>query len=143
MTTGFALALAVGLLSASCGRPVGSACAIEGSGFTARDVCSTQCLSRWTVQCPEGDAVMPQVCAGRASCQVGGCPDGQACYHFDDPFAEVSYCIPDNVCGAAPAPDARLRWERSARDRAAEVRARFGRSGSPAKPTKPAEPVSP
>lgn len=131
------LALVVSLFATSCSKPAGSVCAIEDSGFTARDACASQCLDRWAVTCPDGEVVKPKVCAGRQSCQVGGCPNGQACYHFDDPFNEVSYCIPDTVCGAAPSPANRALWERSARDRAADTRARFRKPTTDAPRTEP------
>ncbi len=119
-----ALWLIIALLVSACGKPVGSTCNITGSGFTSHDECSTQCLSRWRVNCPDGSNLLPQVCAGQETCAPGSCPDGQACYTFDDPFEERSYCVPDNVCGVLTPVD-RAQWELDAAAKAAASRARM------------------
>ena len=131
------------LLLAACGKPAGSPCSISGSGFSASHDCATKCLSRWAVNCPDGSRITPGVCAGRKDCNPGSCPDGQACYAFDDPFEERSYCLPENVCGAPLSADARLRWEQDSADAAAAKRAEWAakfpqRSGTV---TAPAEPL--
>ncbi|MEC7118946.1 MAG: hypothetical protein VXW65_03450 [Pseudomonadota bacterium] len=106
----------------ACQSPVGTPCQIQGDGFSARHNCASQCLSRWRVQCPTGQIVSPQVCAGVKNCNIGSCPSGQMCYHFDDPFQTVSYCIPDTVCGNTPSLLERQRWEAQAAQRAAMQR---------------------
>lgn len=114
---------------AGCGNPVGTPCMIEGDGFHARHDCATKCLSRWAVNCPDGDRILPKVCAGASGCQPGSCPQGQVCYHFDDPFEERSYCVPDNICGALPDANARRLWETESRDAAAAMRSRYEKKG--------------
>lgn len=126
-----------------CGAPAGTACSITGSGFTASHDCATKCLSRWSVNCPDGTRVQPAVCAGKEGCSPGGCPDGHACYHFDDPFELRSYCIPDTVCGPAPDAATRARWEQDAMAVAAAMRAEYEarqqrRSGTPTATAEPA-----
>ena len=113
------------LLNACGGDPAGEACSIEGSGFTASHDCASRCLSRWQVNCPGGERVSPQVCAGRSGCEPGTCPQGQVCYHFDDPFELRSYCIPDDVCGQLAGDDQRRRWERDSMQAAAAMRASY------------------
>lgn len=132
-------------LLAACGKPAGSPCSITGSGFTASHDCKTKCLSRWGVNCPDGSRVTPGVCAGREGCTPGSCPDGLACYSFDDPIEERSYCLPETVCGSALSADARLSWEQHSADAAAAKRAAWSakfppRSGAV---TAPAEPPAP
>lgn len=136
--------LALYLVLAGCGDPAGTPCSIKGSGFTASHDCATKCLSLWSVNCPDGSRVVPGVCAGDDGCEPGGCPDGQVCYHFDDPFETLSYCIPDTVCGAAPDAAARAIWEQEAMAAAAATRAEFEarRQRRSGKPTAPAEPIS-
>ena len=116
------LVAAAALLLAACGDPVGMPCQIVGSGFTASHDCATKCLSRWSVLCPGGDSVMPNVCAGARDCAPGQCPDGQLCYHFDDPFEERSYCVPATVCGAELTGGAARAWELEAQALAAASR---------------------
>lgn len=133
----------IGVLLTACGKPVGAPCKITGDGFHARHDCATKCLSRWSVTCPDGARIMPNVCAGQSSCEPGSCPDGQLCYHFDDPFEERSYCIPRSVCGDLPNADSGSRWEMESAERAAATRAHFEakralRSGAV---TSPAEPL--
>ena len=133
------------LLLAACGKPAGSPCSITGSGFTSSHDCATKCLSRWAVNCPDGSRVTPGVCAGREGCTPGSCPNGLACYTFDDPFEDRSYCLPDTVCGAPMSADARLRWEQDSADAAAAKRAAWAakfpkRQGTV---TAPAEPLMP
>lgn len=118
------LLLLCALLLSACGKPAGSPCAFTGSGFHARHDCATQCLARWTVNCPGGETLQPQVCAGRSGCQPGDCADGEVCYHFDDPFEERSYCVPDDLCGAL-SDDALQAWERDSRQAAADLRAHY------------------
>lgn len=117
---GLAASLAVG-----CAKPAGAPCLITGDGFHARHGCATQCLSRWRVNCPDGGYVLPAVCAGRKGCELGSCPNGQVCYHFDDPFESLTYCIPDDVCGELSSAEVRARWERDAAEEAAAKRAAF------------------
>lgn len=117
------LSACTALLLVACGKPVGTPCEIVGSGFTASHDCATKCLSRWRVACPDGESVLPKVCAGEANCAPGACPDGQLCYHFDDPFETRSYCVPDSVCGAPLTGAAGAEWEALAYERAAASRA--------------------
>lgn len=114
--------LSLALVLAACGKPVGTPCSIEGSGFTASHDCATKCLARWKLTCPGGNTVTPAICAGREGCSPGSCPAGQACYTFDDPFDERSYCVPDNVCGALPT-TALMQWEQDSAAVAAASRA--------------------
>lgn len=122
----FALVFGLGtslLLGACGGQSVGTPCAFTGDGFQSRHNCATQCLARWDVQCSDGRELQPAVCAGRADCTPGSCPDGQVCYSFDDSFEERSYCLPDNVCGATTSIDLLQRWERDSAAQAAASRA--------------------
>jgi hypothetical protein len=140
----FVLGLCASLWLVGCGQSAGAPCAFKGDGFQSRHNCATQCLARWDVRCPDGSDLRPAVCAGRKGCTPGSCPDGQVCYSFDDPFEEVSYCIPDNVCGAATSIDLLRRWEQDSADKAAASRAamaakRQHRSGAVTVPV----PVSP
>ena len=110
----------------ACGRRAGSPCEIEGSGFTARDPCAHKCLERWTVSCPGDNDVRPALCSGGETCEPGTCPRGQACYSFEDPFDEVSYCVPLEVCfESSPLADDLLAWERGSFERSAATRAHF------------------
>lgn len=134
------------LLGGGCGHPAGTACQITGSGFTASHDCATKCLSRWTVNCPDGTRVTPAVCAGASGCEPGGCPSGQVCYHFDDPFDVVSYCIPDDVCGELTGAATHQGWEQDSKQAAAALRARYDarrqRRESVLEPTAPAAPAA-
>lgn len=124
-------------LLAGCGQPVGTACTIEGSGFTARHPCASKCLSRWNVRCPNGDVVQPQICAGKSDCQPGSCPTGQVCYHFEDPFDDVSYCLPKTVCGRPLNQQEARNWERHSEERASQLRQRRQQSPLGTKSTAP------
>ena len=132
-----ALAVAGG---ASCGKGVGEPCQITGSGFHARDPCRSKCLSRWAVTCPDGRDTVLEICAGESGCTPGSCASGQACYTFNDPFEERSYCLPDNACGQVSAESVVL-WERTSQDRAAATRAKYQQKKS-RRTTSPA-PVDP
>jgi len=137
------LLIGLGALLGACGQPVGASCMITGSGFTAKDPCANQCLSRWSLRCPDGSRLTPNVCTGKQGCTPGSCPQGQVCYSFDDPFEERSYCIPDNLCGGAPTSAQLRHWERDSAARAAAIRAKYEakstRQGGKVAPT--AEPV--
>lgn len=85
--------------ASACGEPAGSPCEIVGSGFHAHDECRHKCLSRWQLSCPNGERVTPNTCTGAFDCEPGSCPDGQLCYHDDDPFDDRSFCIPADACG--------------------------------------------
>ena len=93
------LCCAFTLLLVGCGKPVGTPCQISGSGFTASHECRHQCLSRWTVTCPDGSRVTPGTCSGAFECTPGSCPEGQVCYHDNDPFDDRSFCLMANTCG--------------------------------------------
>jgi hypothetical protein len=136
--------LALCFVLPGCGEPAGTPCSITGSGFTASHDCATKCLSRWSVNCPDGSRVQPAVCAGEEGCKPGDCPDGQICYHFDDPFEVQSYCIPDTVCRAATDAAARARWEQEAMAVAAALRAEYEAKSQrqSGKPTALAAPIS-
>lgn len=125
-------------LLAGCGQPVGTACTIEDSGFTARHPCASKCLSRWNVRCPNGDVVQPQVCAGKSDCQPGSCPTGQVCYHFEDPFDAVSYCLPKTVCGSLLNQQQARDWELRSQEVARKLRQRRKQHIAPAKTSVPA-----
>lgn len=129
------------VLLAGCGDRAGAPCEITGSGFTASHDCSSKCLSRWAVYCPDETKVLPKMCAGREGCTPGSCPDGQLCYAFDDPFDERTYCVPDTVCGAAPdVPTVRL-WEERSFERAEAMRAKYRRN-RPAVATPETKPIT-
>ncbi|XOV84960.1 MAG: hypothetical protein ACFHXK_07510 [bacterium] len=98
------------LLLSGCGNPAGTPCQITGSGFTASHDCRHKCLSRWTVECPDGRRVTPGTCSGSFACTPGSCPDGQVCYHDNDPFDDRSYCVVANTCGSLSASDLK-HWE--------------------------------
>jgi hypothetical protein len=130
---------------AGCGQSAGTACTITGSGFTAKDFCANQCLSRWAVNCPDGSTVTPHVCSGISACTPGSCPQGQACYSFDDAFEERSYCIPDNVCGSPLSAGQLQLWEETSAATAADLREKYAakraiREGKSV-PTEPTEPL--
>lgn len=122
------------LLLAGCGSPVGEACRLTGSGFSMRDPCRDKCLALWDVQCPDGSIVQPAVCSGKRSCAPGDCPSGQACYSFDDPFDEVTYCVPARVCVGIATPEALRAWELAAQERARATREKFGKTKRATKP---------
>ena len=134
-----ALAIALAGL-ASCGKPAGSPCAIEGSGFTARDPCANKCLERWTITCPGDRDVHAALCSGREECKPGTCPEGQACYSLDDPFDVVNLCVPIEACfERTPSRDELLSWESGSFERSAATRAHYGekkrrRDGASPKP---------
>ena len=90
--------LFVALLLAGCGSNTGAPCEIVGSGFTASHDCRHKCLSRTAIVCPNDARVLPKVCSGVAGCEPGGCGEGEVCYTVNDPFEDVSYCIPELVC---------------------------------------------
>ncbi len=117
-----ATVLVAGLSLVACGDPAGAPCTINGSGFTSSHECATQCLALWSVNCPDGSSVLPGVCAGEPGCEAGSCPEGQSCYHFDDPFEDRSYCVPDTVCGGLTDRITRRRWEEDSAARALRLR---------------------
>lgn len=135
------LALGMCLLLAGCGDPVGASCRFEGSGFTASDNCRHRCLQYREIVCPDGRAIRPQICSGERQCVPGSCPDGQVCYHVDDPFELESYCVPADVCGGQSA-RALERWEQASlatsRETLAEWQAKQQRRGK-LTPTAPAQ----
>ena len=110
----------------ACGNSIGTPCSIQGSGFTASHDCSEKCLFYNAIHCPDGQTVVPKICSGAAQCKPGSCPDGQACYSYDDPFEEKSYCIPSNLCGVLSVEEL-SDWELSAQHRAGTRRAEWKR----------------
>lgn len=134
-----ALGLAL-TLPAACGDPAGAPCTIEGSGFTARDPCANKCLERWTITCPGNRDVHASLCSGRETCEPGSCPEGQACYSFNDPFDVVSYCVPLEACFQDSIPRNEIfAWEAGSFERSAATREHFDkkkrhRSGAPTDP---------
>ncbi len=131
------------LLLNACGEPAGTPCAIRGSGFTAKHDCQEKCLSRQKVHCPDGTGILPKACSGEQGCMPGSCPDGQACYHIDDPFDVRSLCVMADTCGALTREQV-AEWELSSAERAAAIRAKYRKSKAPEKPTvsEPADPDS-
>jgi hypothetical protein len=132
------LLLTVGLVllaTLRCGGAAGAPCRTTGSGFTLQSPCRSKCLDLWSVVCPNGERVSPEVCAGVENCSVGDCPEGQICYHFDDPIEVQAYCVPVSVCTDAQraAGDGHA-WEVQAEARARETRLRFRSGGRPAAP---------
>jgi hypothetical protein len=117
----FVVLLAI-VTAGACGAPAGAPCTTEGSGFSLSSPCATKCLDLWKVRCPGGAIVSPQLCAGEEGCTPGSCPDGQACYHFEDPFEVRAYCVPVSACAGLGAGSARVAWERESEARAARVR---------------------
>lgn len=116
----WALLVLVGLLGA-CGDPAGTDCEIAGSGFHAKDPCRFKCLSRWQVICPGDRSITPSTCSGAFDCEPGSCPDGQVCYHDDDPFDDRSFCVMATTCGDL-SPQELSAWELSTQARQQEVR---------------------
>ena len=112
--------VAVALTLSGCGEPVGNPCEITGDGFHAKDPCRHQCLSRWSLLCPDQQRITPNVCTGTFACSPGSCPEGQLCYHDDDPFDDRSFCVPDKVCGTLTAAAASA-WERATLARQQDV----------------------
>jgi hypothetical protein len=90
--------------------PTGRNCPSPG-GFHASDDCRHKYLSRWSIACPDGSRITPNTCTGRFDCEPGSCPDGQVCYHDDDPFDDRSFCVMADSCGPLDT-DALGRWER-------------------------------
>ncbi len=140
--------LALLTLAGCGGDPIGDPCALTSGpmGFGFDDPCKTKCLQLEDVTCPNGSKVRKAVCAGRMGCDPGGCPSGQICYSFEDPFDQDFYCIPDDICGAPPETAAEgLLWEREARRRSDALRSRFKklRARSPSEPTLPAVTLEP
>ncbi len=127
---------------AGCGKAVGEPCETKGSGFTASHSCKTKCIDRWGVRCPSDQIVRPGVCAGESECEVGQCPAGQACYHFDDPIEDRSYCLPSDVCGSLES-SALEQWERDAEATAAASRAAWKKKFNRNSRTPTAEPPTP
>ena len=109
---------------AGCGDPIGTPCAIQGSGFHASDECRHRCLQYRKITCPGGDLVNPHICSGPKQCVPGSCPDGQTCYHIADPFNEESYCVPSDVCGAMNAAQLR-QWENQSAAIASKLRTEY------------------
>jgi len=130
------------LLAAGCGDTIGAACKITGSGFTAKHNCRVKCLYYNDVQCPDASSFKPQICSGASDCDPGSCPDGQACYSYEDPFEKKSYCVPANICGEQP-DETLTAWELDSRRRADAVRQamdeRMQRRRLNPKPTSPAD----
>ena len=117
------------------GDPAGAACTVRGSGFSLRDSCQSKCLALWSVRCPGAEPVRPAVCAGAKGCTPGSCPQGQACYAFEDPFDDIRYCVPVSVCAVPLDEAATRRWEADAAARAAALRERRKpRQGSVTRP---------
>lgn len=135
------------LMLAACGDPVGSACDFVGSGFTASDNCRHFCLEHRAINCPDGAQINPHICSGKRQCDSGGCPDGQVCYHVDDPFNKESYCVPDDICGPQ-SPEVLAIWEKATLKRSDDTlreweekkeRRRKWREENPDKITAPSE----
>ncbi len=119
------LLIASAALLTACGQTVGTECEISGSGFHAKDPCAHQCLSRWSVNCPNDLRISPKVCTGKAGCTPGSCGPGLACYSFDDPFEERSYCVPDKLCGDDLSPAQLLQWEHDSAATALALREKY------------------
>ena len=113
--------LALPAILFACGEPVGTECEISGSGFHAKDPCRHKCLSRWQLTCPDDQDITPNTCSGSFSCQPGSCPDGQVCYHDDDPFDDRSFCVAVSTCGDL-SPEQQSAWELKTLARQEEVR---------------------
>ena len=145
---GLMVVMIAGLSLAACGDPAGTPCAFTGGGFSLSHDCATKCLALWSVNCPDGSSVMPGVCAGRRGCEPGSCPEGQSCYHFDDPFEERSYCVPNSVCGGLTSHTTRRQWEEDSAAKASQVRRemefkRSRRSGVGKFPAEPLDKLQP
>jgi len=129
--TAILMALSFGI--AACGNPAGTPCRTVGSGFHARHDCRHRCLSRWHVTCPSGERVLPNACSGSFGCTPGRCPDGQVCYHDDDPFDDRSFCVMSTTCGQlskdklASWEHERVRIQQQVREKRAEKEARRAR----------------
>ena len=100
---------------------MGAPCEITGSGFTASHDCRHKCLSRTAIVCPDETKTSPKLCSGVSGCQPGECGDGEICYTVNDPFEQVSYCIPDTVCGLSSVGEKKA-WEAFANQVATQTR---------------------
>lgn len=118
------MSLSIGLVLTGCGDPIGTACEFRGSGFHASTNCTYRCLETRVIACPGGEQLRPPVCSGRTACQPGECPQGQICYHVQDPFEEESFCIEDTLCAGLSAAELQ-RWERETQVTAAALRAEY------------------
>ncbi len=114
-------AVTILLLIPACGAGMGQPCEIVGSGFTASHDCRYKCLSLTNVLCPDGNRLKPKLCTGPLQCQPGTCPNGSVCYAVDDPFDEVSYCVPETTCPGVNQ-DELNSWERRSFERATQTR---------------------
>lgn len=132
------------------GSPVGEPCELTSGalGFGFDDPCASKCLQLSTVTCADGSTARQAVCAGRRGCDPGGCPAGQVCYSFEDPFEVEDFCIPAQICGTPPASSAEaLAWERASRERAEALREKFRqrmerREGAVTAPAEKPQPTS-
>ncbi len=106
------ISLTLLLLLFGCGDPPGTACSMTGSGFSASDNCRHRCLQHQNIVCPDGNSISPDICSGKRQCNPGGCPDGQLCYHVNDPFEKESYCVVADICGVQTL-DVLAAWEQS------------------------------
>ena len=113
--------LVVTLLITGCGDPIGSACQIAGSGFTAKHNCRHKCLQYREIVCPDGQRIRSASCSGKPDCTPGSCASGQLCYHIQDPFERESYCVAGDICGQYPA-SALQQWERQSQSSAEQLR---------------------
>ncbi len=121
MIRAYLLFIAASVALAGCGDPIGSACSIRGSGFTASNDCRNKCLMYKKIRCPDGSRIAPKVCSGKESCTTGGCPSGQICYFEDDGTDETSYCVLAETCGVQ-SDDSLAQWEQDSFTIAEETR---------------------
>lgn len=104
-----------------CGSTSGTPCETTGSGFTASHNCQHRCLSRTSIFCPSKERILPKVCSGAPDCEPGSCPQGEVCYTINDAFEDVSYCIPETVCGDIDKQELAA-WERFTKQLAGQTR---------------------
>lgn len=117
----FAVLQMVIALLVSCGSTSGTPCETVGSGFTASHDCRHKCLSRTAIVCPDESRTLPKLCSGQLGCAPGGCEEGEVCYSVNDPFEQVSFCIPESVCGPMN-PQEKTAWEVFSQQLAAQSR---------------------
>ena len=130
------LLVAIPLLTAGCGDPIGSACQFTGSGFQASDNCRHRCLQYRPISCPGGQQINPHICSGRRDCTPGSCGTGELCYTVEDPFNLESYCVPADVCGALT-PSTIAEFEAASQSKAERLRAAYTEKQRRRKTAKP------
>ncbi len=130
------------VILAACGSAAGQPCEMSGSGFTMSDNCRHKCLALTTIVCPDESRDRPALCSGPVGCNPGSCGNGEVCYTVNDPFEEVSFCIPAQVCSEENA-QVLGNWEVFTAQVAAQTRLEHQRRFPSKAVTEPKNPESP